>query len=68
MEPPSSDEMRSSGCIIGVRGIQDDESKQLSTPTPERTQSAPSQHVKAPNRVSSRQKKAPAKKSDDFLW
>jgi len=61
METPSPDEMRSNGWTIGFRAIQDDESKQLSTPTPERTQSAASQQVKAPNRVSSRQKKAPAK-------
>jgi len=68
MEPLSPDEMGSNGWIIGVRGIQDDESKQLSIPTPEHTQSAPSQQVEATNRVSSRQKKVPAKKSDDFLW
>ena len=65
---PSPDEIRSNGWIIGVRSVQDEESEQHSTLTSEQTQPAPPQQAKVPNRVSSRQKKMPATKSDDFLW
>jgi hypothetical protein len=67
-EPPSPDEIWSSEWIIGVRGVQDEESKQHPTQTSNQTQTVPPQQVKAPNRVSSRQKKMPATKLDDFLW
>ena len=67
-EPPSPDEIRSNGWIIGVRSVQDEESEQHATLTSEQTQPAPPQQAKVPNRVSSRQKKMPATKSDDFLW
>jgi hypothetical protein len=68
MKPPSPDEIRSSGWIVGVRGVQDEESKQHPTQTSEQTQTVPPQQVKVSNRVSSRQKKKPATKPDDFLW
>jgi hypothetical protein len=51
-----------------VNDVNNEESKQHPTQTSELTQTVPPQQVKVPNRVSSRQKKIPATKSDDFLW
>ena len=67
-EPPSPDEMQTSGWIIGVRGAQDEESNQHPNLTSEQTQTVPPQQVKVPNRVSSRQKKMTSTKLNDFLW
>ena len=67
-EPPSPDEIQTSGWIIGARGAQDEESKQHPNLTSEQTQTVPPQQVKVPNRVSRRQKKMPSTKSNDFLW
>jgi hypothetical protein len=69
MEPPGPDEKRSDGWIRRTRGDKDEEeSKQHPTQTSEQTQTIPPQQVKIQNRVSNRQKKMPATKSDDFLW
>ena len=47
MEPPSPDEKINSGRIIGVRGVQDDESKQHQTPTAE-PQDEESKQIRTP--------------------
>ena len=69
VELPSPDVTPNSGWLIGVRSVQEEEeSKQHPTLNSDQTQTVPPQLVKVPNRVSSRQKKLPATKSDDFLW
>jgi hypothetical protein len=50
-----------------VSELQEEELKQHPTQTLEQTQAVPPKQVKVPNRVSSRQKKMPATKSDDFF-
>ena len=52
----------------GTKDAKEDGSRQQPTQTSEQVQLAPPQQVKVPNSVSSRQKKVPATKSDDFLW
>jgi len=54
--------------IFYVSELQEEELKQHPTQTLEQTQAVPPKQVKVPNKVSSRQKKMPATKSDDFLW
>ena len=67
--------IRSSGCIIGARAIQGEESKQHPTLTSEQTLTAPPQQegTEAQNKVthsrtSGRKRKQPATRGDDCLW
>jgi hypothetical protein len=67
-ESPSPDGLWDSGGNMVVRCTQDVESKNHPTPTSEQNQTVPLKQVKVPNRMSSRQKKIPLTKSEDFLW
>jgi hypothetical protein len=67
MEAPILEKMQIRDWTAGTKDVKEDGSRQQPTHTSEQVQLAPPQQVKVPNRVSSRQKKIPATKSDDFF-